>query len=261
MLRCAAREKRSYPLVIVDRHMPEMDGFMLLETVHADPDLESTAIMMLTSGDQPEDSRRCHELGVAEYAIKPVSQQELLKLILRALGKMAKEEKSASAHTLPAIEPSAPSTPSPALRILLAEDNVFNQKVALGILGRMGHSVTVANNGKEAIELYSKNSFDLVFMDVQMPEMDGFQATRIIRQEQEKSGVRIPIIAMTAHAMQGDREKCLAAGMHDYISKPIGRKELTEVIARNVTPRDPRMLTRVDLNRQPSLDDTFQPLG
>jgi CheY-like chemotaxis protein len=258
MLHFAAREKRPYPLVIVDRHMPEMDGFMLLETVHANPDLESTAIMMLTSGDQPEDSRRCQELGVAEYAIKPVSQQELLKLILRALGKVAKEEQSATPRMLPLALPLTAAVP---LRILLAEDNVFNQKVALGLLGRMGHNVTIASNGLEAVELYSKNSFDLVFMDVQMPEMDGFRATEIIRQAQEKSGVWIPIIAMTAHAMQGDRERCLAAGMHDYISKPIGRKELAEVIARNATHPDPRMLTRVDLSPQPSPDGSFQPRG
>jgi signal transduction histidine kinase/CheY-like chemotaxis protein len=233
MLRRAAMEKRPYPLVIVDRHMPEMDGFMLLETVHADPDLESTAIMMLTSGDQPEDSRRCQELGVAEYAIKPVAQQELLKLILRALGKFSKEEAPVALRSLPEIHTSAPSA---RLRILLAEDNVFNQKVALGLLGRMGHNVTVANNGLEAIELYSRNSFDLVLMDVQMPEMDGFRATELLRQQQEKSGIQVPIIAMTAHAMQGDRERCLASGMHDYISKPIGRKELAEIIARNCTP-------------------------
>jgi signal transduction histidine kinase/DNA-binding response OmpR family regulator len=233
MLRHAAMENLPYPLVIVDRHMPEMDGFMLLETIHADPALQSTAIMMLTSGDQPEDSRRCQALGVAEYAIKPVSQQELLKLILRALGKASKEEKSSESLTLPATQPLVAIAP---LRILLAEDNVFNQKVALGLLGRMGHNLTVANNGLEAIELYSKNSFDLIFMDVQMPEMDGFRATELIRQQQEKSGIRVPIIAMTAHAMQGDRERCLAAGMHDYISKPIGRKELMEVIARNYNP-------------------------
>jgi signal transduction histidine kinase/DNA-binding response OmpR family regulator len=233
MLHRAAREKRPYPLVIVDRHMPEMDGFMLLERVHADPDLESTAIMMLTSGDHPEDSGRCQELGVAEYAVKPVSQAELLRLILRALGKFSKEETPVAPRALPVIQPVAPCAP---LRILLAEDNVFNQKVALGLLGRMGHNVTVANNGLEAVELYSRNRFDLILMDVQMPEMDGFRATEIIRQEQKKSGIGIPIIAMTAHAMQGDREKCLAAGMHDYISKPIGRKELTEIIARNCAP-------------------------
>jgi signal transduction histidine kinase/DNA-binding response OmpR family regulator len=247
MLHFAAREKRPYPLVIVDRHMPEMDGFMLLETVHANPDLESTAIMMLTSGDQPEDSRRCQELGVAEYAIKPVSQHELLKLILRALGKVAKEEQSSMPRMLPAALPLTATAP---LRILLAEDNVFNQKVALGLLGRMGHTVTVANNGLEAVELYSKNSFDLVFMDVQMPEMDGFRATEIIRAEQEKSGVCIPIIAMTAHAMQGDRERCLAGGMHDYISKPIGRKELTEIITRHCTPAASADLAHLEADMQ-----------
>jgi signal transduction histidine kinase/DNA-binding response OmpR family regulator len=259
MLRRAAKENRAYPLVIVDRHMPEMDGFKLLETVHADPDLKSTAIMMLTSGDQPEDSRRCQELGVSEYAIKPVSQQELLKLILRALGKVAKEEKSATPRTLPAVQP-LPATAS--LRILLAEDNVFNQKVAIGLLSRMGHNVTVANNGLEAVELYSKNSFDLVFMDVQMPEMDGFRATELLRQQQEKSGVHVPIVAMTAHAMQGDRERCVAGGMHDYISKPIGRRELAEVIARNCTPADPGPLGptgNTELNIPPAPENSFQP--
>jgi signal transduction histidine kinase/CheY-like chemotaxis protein len=250
MLRGAALEKLPYPLVIVDRHMPEMDGFTLLETIHADPALQSTAIMMLTSGDQPEDSRRCQELGVAEYAIKPVSQQELLKLILRALGKVAKEEKSAASRTLPAPVPLAVVAP---LRILLAEDNVFNQKVALGLLGRMGHNITVANNGLEAVELYSTSRFDLIFMDVQMPEMDGFQATKIIRQEQEKSGIRVPIIAMTAHAMQGDRERCLAAGMDDYASKPIGRKDLMEVIARNYNPAT-ASISEPDQTAKPSVE-------
>src|SRR5262249_51119081 len=150
------------------RHMPEMDGFMFLEQVHADPELGATSIMMLTSGDQPEDSRRCHELGVAEYAIKPVSQKELLKLILKALGRLSKEEKSAVPHGLVA----QPNAAAGALRILLAEDNVFNQKVALGLLHKLGHEVTLANNGAEAVELYSKNNFDLVMTDIQMPEMD-----------------------------------------------------------------------------------------
>ncbi|HWF02642.1 MAG TPA: response regulator [Candidatus Angelobacter sp.] len=235
MLRRSVMENSPYSMVIVDRHMPDMDGFMLLEKIHADPDI-TAAIMMLTSGDQHEDSRRCQELGVSEYAIKPVSQQELLKLILRALGKVAQEEQSVTPCTLPAVQPLATSPP---LCILLAEDNVFNQKVAIGLLGRMGHNVTVANNGVEAIELYSRNSFDLVLMDVQMPEMDGFRATQLLRQQQEESGVHVPIVAMTAHAMQGDRERCVAGGMHDYISKPIGRKDLMEVIARNCTPSHP----------------------
>jgi signal transduction histidine kinase/DNA-binding response OmpR family regulator len=228
MLRHAVAEQRPYPLVIIDRHMPEMDGFIFLEQVHADPELGATSIMMLTSGDQPEDSRRCHELGVAEYAIKPVSQKELLKLILKALGRLSKDEKQVMLGL-----PAQAHTPAVPLRILLAEDNVFNQKVALGMLRKLGHDVTLASNGVEAVELYSKNSFDLVMTDIQMPEMDGFQATEFIRKQQEKSGIRIPIVAMTAHAMQGDRERCLDAGMDDYVSKPIGRKDLMQVIARN----------------------------
>jgi two-component system, sensor histidine kinase len=233
MLHRAVAEKRPYPLVIVDRHMPVMDGFMLLEKVHADLALASTAIMMLTSGDQPEDPRRCKELGVAGYAIKPVSRQELLRLVLKTLGEVPGEQRPISPGAVSVVLPT-PEIPS--LSILLAEDNVFNQRVALGLLGRMGHQVTVANNGLEAVELYSKNHFDLVLMDIQMPEMDGFSATKLLLRQQYESGIMVPIIAMTAHAMQGDRERCLAGGMHGYVAKPIGRKDLAEVIARYCTP-------------------------
>jgi signal transduction histidine kinase/DNA-binding response OmpR family regulator len=236
MLHRAVAEKRPYPLVIVDRHMPEMDGFMLLEKVHADLALASTAIMMLTSGDQPEDPRRCKELGVAGYAIKPVSRQELLRLVLKTLGEVPGEQSPISPVAVSVVPPT-PEIPS--LSILLAEDNVFNQRVALGLLGRMGHQVTVANNGVEAVELYSKNHFDLVLMDIQMPEMDGFSATKLLLRQQHESGIRVPIIAMTAHAMQGDRERCLAGGMHGYVAKPIGRKDLAEVIARYCAPAGP----------------------
>ena len=119
------------------------------------------------------------------------------------------------------------------LRILLAEDNVYNQKVAIGMLEMDKHTVTVANNGREAVEAFARQAFDLVLMDMQMPEMDGAQATQLIRQYQQSNGLRIPIVAMTAHAMAGDREKCLAAGMDDYVSKPISRDELVTVILRN----------------------------
>ena len=236
MLHRAVAENRPYPLVIVDRHMPEMDGFTLLEKVHGDPALGATAIMMLTSGDQPEDPRRCKELGVAGYAIKPVSRQELLRLVLKTLGEVPEEQKLLS--------PVAPSVAQPppevtSLNILLAEDNVFNQRVALGLLGRMGHQVTVANNGLEAVELYSKNHFDLVLMDIQMPEMDGFGATKLLLRQQNESGIRVPIIAMTAHAMQGDRERCLAGGMNGYVAKPIGRRDLAEVISLHCAPLSP----------------------
>jgi two-component system, sensor histidine kinase and response regulator len=229
----AAVEKRPYPLVIVDRHMPQMDGFGFLEKVQGDPKLETAAIMMLTSGDQPEDLRRCAALGVVQYAVKPVSHEELLRLVLNALGKVTIKKPSVVADEAEHAEL------VPGLRVLLAEDNVFNQKVALGLLGRMGHKVTLANNGVEAIALFAAKTFDLVLMDIQMPEMDGFGATEALRRHQEHSGTRVPIVAMTAHAMQGDRERCLAAGMDDYISKPIGRKELAEVIARNCNPVPP----------------------
>jgi signal transduction histidine kinase/DNA-binding response OmpR family regulator len=236
MLHRAVAEKRPYPLVIVDRHMPEMDGFTLLEKVHAEPALGSTAIMMLTSGDQPEDPRRCKDLGVAGYAIKPVSRQELLRIILKTLGEVPGEQKPAFPVPLSVVESPAQAH---SLSILLAEDNVFNQRVALGLLGRMGHQVTVANNGLEAVELYSNNHFDLVLMDIQMPEMDGFGATKLLLRQQHESGIMVPIIAMTAHAMQGDRERCLAGGMNGYVAKPIGRKDLAEVIARYCTPLSP----------------------
>ena len=121
------------------------------------------------------------------------------------------------------------------LHILLAEDSIFNQKVAVGMLAMARHTVTVANNGREAVEAFARQPFDLVFMDLQMPEMDGKEATQRIRRQQEMSGMRVPIIAMTAHAMAGDREKCLAAGMDDYVSKPISRDELAAVVARNTT--------------------------
>jgi signal transduction histidine kinase/CheY-like chemotaxis protein len=236
MLHRAVAEKRPYPLVIVDRHMPEMDGFTLLEKIHAEPVLGSTAIMMLTSGDQPEDPRRCQQLGVAGYAIKPVSRQELLRLVLKTLGEVHGEQEPAAPVPLSVVKPLAPFQ----ISILLAEDNVFNQKVALGLLGRMGHQVTLANNGEEAVALFAANSFDLVLMDIQMPEMDGFRATELLRQHQQETGIKVPIVAMTAHAMQGDRERCLAAGMDDYLSKPIGRKDLAAVIARNCHPRPPQ---------------------
>jgi CheY-like chemotaxis protein len=236
MLHRSVVEKRPYPLVIVDRHMPEMDGFTLLEKIHAEPALGSTAIMMLTSGDQPEDPRRCKELGVAGYAIKPVSRQELLRLVLKTLAEVPGEQKPISPVAVSVVPPTAEI---PSLSILLAEDNVFNQRVALGLLGRMGHQVTVANNGLEAVELYSKNHFDLVLMDIQMPEMDGFSATKLLLHQQHESGIMVPIIAMTAHAMQGDRERCLAGGMHGYVAKPIGRKDLAEVIARYCAPLSP----------------------
>jgi len=190
--------------------------------------------MMLTSADMPHDAQRCREVGVTEYAIKPIARNELLLMIQRALGHGVLEEDASLAPA--ASNGLQPNGSVAGLRILLAEDNLFNQKVAVGLLSRLGHTVEIADNGLLAIEKFSQGDFDIILMDVQMPEMDGFQATRRIRQLQSTTGKFTPIIAMTAHAMTGDREKCLAGGMDDYLSKPISRADLVSVLARNVKP-------------------------
>jgi signal transduction histidine kinase/CheY-like chemotaxis protein/HPt (histidine-containing phosphotransfer) domain-containing protein len=227
LLERSAADGKSYPLILVDGHMPGMDGFMLLERIRARHDLKVGAIMMLTSGEQPNDYQRCNRLGVSEYLIKPIASGELLQSILKTLGHVPLEK---SQPLIPVKD--RPTTPVRKLRILLAEDNAFNQRVAVGMLGKMGHTLTVANNGREAVELYAQGEYDVVLMDIQMPEMDGFRATELIRSQQQQSGSSVPIVAMTAHAMAGDREKCLAAGMNDYISKPIGRDELASLLQR-----------------------------
>ena len=215
----------SYPLIIVDGHMPLMDGFTLLRRIREASELKVGKALMLSSAEQMETASQCRELQISEYALKPVSRSDLLHLLLRALGDVTASSALEAAILSPvAIRP---------LHILLAEDSVFNQKVAVGMLAVDKHTVTVANNGREAVEAFARQPFDLVLMDLQMPEMDGKEATQRIRRQQEMSGIRVPIIAMTAHAMAGDREKCLAAGMDDYISKPIGRDELAAVVARN----------------------------
>jgi two-component system sensor histidine kinase/response regulator len=223
----AVHSEVSYPLIIVDGHMPHMDGFALLRRIRSAKELKVGKAIMLSSAEQEETADLCRELEISAYALKPIARNDLLRLLLRALGDVTENSagsREPTAHTPAAIRP---------LRILLAEDSAFNQKVAVGMLALDRHTVTVTNNGREAVEVFDKQPFDLILMDVQMPEMDGPEATRRIRRRQESTGIRVPIIAMTAHAMAGDREKYLAAGMDDYISKPIGRDELAAVIARN----------------------------
>jgi two-component system, sensor histidine kinase and response regulator len=218
-------------LIIVDGHMPHMDGFDLLRHIREAKELKVGKALMLSSAEQMEAASQCRELQISEYVLKPVARDDLLRLLLKILGEIA----APGEERVEAIMD--PPTAVPPLRILLAEDNLFNQKVAIGMLKMDQHIVTVAQNGREAVEAFSRQPFDIVLMDVQMPEMDGKQATQLIRRHQESTGIRVPIVAMTAHAMTGDREKCLAAGMDDYISKPIGRNELTAVIARNTRQR------------------------
>jgi two-component system, sensor histidine kinase and response regulator len=232
LLHRAAREGITYDLIILDRQMPGMNGFEVLERIRASADLSSATVMMLTSADLPEDPILCQEFGVATYLVKPVTQSELLRSVRMVLGKEAERDALAVTNS-PA--PKAHRKYGRVLQILLAEDNPLNQKVACAILEDQGHTVTIAKNGREAVETSGKQHFDLIFMDIQMPELDGYQATRLIREEQQQSGIRVPIVAMTAHAMSGDREKCLAAGMDDYISKPIDREQLFAIVERNST--------------------------
>jgi len=224
LLREARESKEPFRLVLSDANMPEMDGFALAEEIKRHAELDNTIIMMLTSGDRPGDVSRCEQLGIASYLLKPVKQSELFDAIVMALGVTALEDEHAEG-----LAADQPSRLSP-LRVLLAEDSLVNQKLAVGLLEKYGHTVVVANNGREAIATFDSHDFDLVLMDVQMPEIDGYEATAVIRTKEKHAGTHIPIIAMTAHAMKGDRERCLEAGMDDYVSKPVRAKQLFEII-------------------------------
>ncbi len=224
-LQKATDARRPFPLVLIDAQMPEMDGFTLAEKIKQNPALAGATVMMLTSAGQRGDAARCRELGVAAYLTKPVKRSDLLEAILIALGKPSQETERRPLLTRHSIREARQG-----LRVLLAEDNPVNQTLAVRLLEKRGHSVVVATNGKEALAALERQAFDLALMDVQMPEMDGFRATAAIRESEKATGRHLPIIALTAHAMKGDRERCLAADMDGYISKPIQAKELFETI-------------------------------
>jgi two-component system, sensor histidine kinase and response regulator len=185
---------------------------------------------MLTSGDRGDDIARCRKLGISSYLTKPVRRAELRTAIVAAL-----------AHEIPRGDPAAlrdavlsngfQKVHGASCRILLTEDNIVNQRVALRILEKAGHVVAVAENGKVALGMLAERTFDLILMDVQMPEMGGFEATALIREKEEFTGRHIPIVAMTAHAMAGDRERCLDAGMDDYLAKPVAAASLLDMVA------------------------------
>ena len=222
----AASEASPYRLLLLDEHMPGMDGMEVLDRIRQNPALQNIVIMMLTSHDQVESAARCRQRGVETYLIKPISSSDLLGSIRLAMG-----VHMPAGTVTPAVGFSGSSL---SLRILLAEDNLVNQKVAIGMLGKMGHRITLATNGLEALEEWRRGDFDLILMDVQMPEMNGLQATIQIRQE-EAIGAHVPIVAMTASAMSEERDRCLAAGMDDFISKPVSYKVIEETITATQT--------------------------
>jgi CheY-like chemotaxis protein len=198
--------------------------------------------MMLTSGGQRGDAQRCQTLGIAAYLLKPVRQSELREAIIRVLSTRQSKE-STPMITRSSLHEGTVGTK--ALKILLVEDNLVNQKLASRLLEKRNHSVAVALNGKEALAALEKNQFDLVLMDMQMPEMDGFEATTILREREKRTGRHQPVIAMTALAMNGDRERCMAVGMDRYLSKPIRPQELDEVLDSFLVPKED-LLTETD---------------
>jgi two-component system sensor histidine kinase/response regulator len=223
------------PLILIDAHMPGMDGFSLAEQIIQNAAFHGTAIIMLTSSGQPGDARRCRKMGLAGYLTKPIAQPDLFEALTAAMGRTVKATSStgsSSTSSATSKSPAAPVKYSRGLRVLLAEDNVVNQRLSILLLEKRGHSVTTVGNGKKALAALEDKEFDIVLMDVQMPEMNGLQAAAAIRAGERQSGKHVPIIAMTAHAMKGDREVCLSAGMDEYISKPIRATELFELIDR-----------------------------
>jgi two-component system, sensor histidine kinase and response regulator len=207
-----------FSLVLIDVMMAEMDGITLARRLNADPQLEGKVLLMLTPADRLQCTDRLRSAGIAACLYKPIQKLELKAAILTAL------------HPAPRIGDPVPPPSTRSLRILVAEDNPFNQRVAALMLAKMGHEATIAVNGREAVAALETQSFDVVLMDLQMPEMDGFQATAAIRTTEAASGCHIPIIALTAHAMKEDRDRCLQAGMNGYVSKPIRQDQLRREI-------------------------------
>ncbi|MBV9404523.1 MAG: response regulator, partial [Acidobacteriaceae bacterium] len=205
--------------------MPDLDGFDLCERLRQNPRTAAATIMMLSSAGRRQDAMHCRELGVAAYLTKPLDWKELRAAICSVVNGKRESARSRSAPT-----PASPGLDEHRFHILLAEDNLVNQQVAVTLLRKRGHVVTVANDGVEALAALEKEKFDVVLMDVQMPRMGGFEATAVIREQERETGAHIPIVAMTAHSMKGDREKCLEAGMDDYVSKPFNIAELMNVL-------------------------------
>ena len=234
LMQQAAAEGRPFPLVLLDAMMPDLDGFAVARQIQGDPHLTGSAILMLSSVAQLADAARCRELGIDRYLVKPVRESELLGAIRKALGTGAATIPRAASGAAEALPCLTRSDGAP-LRVLLAEDNLVNQRLAQRILEKHGYHVTTALTGIEAVDRHSRENFDVILMDIQMPGMDGMAATAAIRDHERTAGGHVPIVAMTAHAMQGDREKCLAAGMDGYISKPVSSQQLLACLHATIT--------------------------
>jgi len=208
-------------------HMPEIDGFGLIERIRKNSGLSAATIMMLTSAGHRSDTKRCQELGVDGYLLKPVRQNELRLAVSNALNVSLTRT---GIEVRPEAGGEAPLETSCALQILVAEDNTVNQLLLIRLLEKRGHRTRLAGNGRDALAVMAENDYDLVLMDVQMPIMDGLEATRALRETVKDRLKRQPVVALTAHAMKGDKEQCLAAGMDGYLTKPIRASELDAIL-------------------------------
>jgi two-component system, sensor histidine kinase and response regulator len=231
-LRAAQESGRAFPLVLTDFQMPDRDGFMLADTIKKDPALAGATIMMLTSAGRRGDAARCRESGIAAYLPKPIKRSELRDAIQLALGVESETGNPPALVTRHALQEARQTW-----HILLVEDNKINQLVAKRLLEKRGHTVSMANNGREALAILDDDAsvrFNCMLMDVQMPEMGGLECTAIIRAKEQTTKAHLPIIAMTAHMMDGDEARCLAAGMDGYLSKPLVPNHFFNVMERHL---------------------------
>ena len=218
---------RPFRLVLLDAQMPEMDGFAVAACIQQDPSIAGATILMLSSMDLSGDAARCRTLGIPFYLTKPIIPSDLWEAILAALGQAAPANRPT-----PLAAQRKPLGSRHGVRILVAEDNVINQLLVVRMLEKRGYEVEVVSTGQAALAALERHLFDLVLMDVQMPDLDGFEATTAIRVQERETGAHLPIIALTAHAMSGDHERCLAAGMDGYLTKPLKADELEAAIDR-----------------------------
>jgi CheY-like chemotaxis protein len=231
-LRTARRDGRPYDLAILDHQMPEMDGITLGRAIKADPALASLQLVLLTSVSYRGSASDAERAGFSAFLVKPIRQSQLYDCIATVVG-MATEPSSSRLITRHALREAEAQL---CARVLVAEDNVVNQRVAVRMLEKFGCRVDVVTSGLEAVEAVGRIAYHCIFMDCQMPEMDGYEAAIAIRRREAQTGTHVPIIAMTANAMEGDRDRCLAAGMDDYVAKPVQPRELHEMVERWVEP-------------------------
>jgi two-component system, sensor histidine kinase and response regulator len=221
-----------FPLVLLDAHLPDMDGLCVVEQTKHNPRLKRITFLMLSASDQQDSEVRCYPIGVPIYLHKPITRSQLLEAMTAPLSQPELPlEESAALNKAHGLQHCGEKRSIPRLRVLLAEDNVVNQRLVVRLLEKRGHTMLVASTGREVLAILEHQPVDLVLMDVQMPEMDGLEVTAAIREQERQSGGHLPIIALTAHAMKGDQQRCLAAGMDAYVSKPVNAQTLSDVIS------------------------------